>query len=326
MQIDGPGNGRSRAVVRIFMSELVTTRPASGRPTVPGGERVADLERVLAQLDWTLLDFSRVPLPAGDRLSVRAGRVRFHHVVSGAVEITGAVDTARPEAPVRLAAGDFLLLPRAGAHRIRATEDAELASGELEAATAAGLPFVQALPEVLVACGFVVREPHMLPLIETLTREFGGMRAGNCLMASRIATIIAAAAVRSWAENGCATDQWLVSVRDPHIARAVAAMRDAPGDPWTVESPARVARASRTVFAERFRELVGDSPTRYLTALRMEQAKDLLRFDALSVGEVAQRLGYGSDVAFSRAFRRHTGSSPAGWRRQEAAAGLPAPA
>ena len=155
----------------------------------------------------------------------------------------------------------------------------------------------------------------MAPLIETLGLEFGGTRTGNLVMASRIATIIAAAAVRSWVENGCAPDQWLVSVRDPHIARAVAAMRDAPGEPWTVETLARVARASRTVFAERFRELVGDSPSRYLATVRMEQAIELLRDTDASIGEVAHRLGYGSDVAFSRAFRRHTGVNPAAWRR-----------
>lgn len=268
-----------------------------------------DLDRALAHLEWTLLDFTRVDLAQNGLLAVPAGGVRFHHVVSGTVDITGTA------APVHLAAGDFLLLPRSGAHRIRASEDSVLASGQLEMASDAGHPLVRALPEVLVACGFVVREPHLASLIESLTQEFGGMRPGTGLMASRIATVIASAAVRSWVENGCAPDQWLVSVRDPHIARAVAAMRDAPGNPWTVDSLARVARASRTVFAERFRELVGDSPTRYLTALRMEQAKDLLQGDRLSIGEVASRLGYGSDVAFSRAFRRHTGATPASWRR-----------
>lgn len=283
----------------------------------PNPAVVNDLERVLAQLEWKLLGFAKTELAAGERSSVPVGAVRFHYVVSGSVEITGGAS------PVRLAAGDFLLLPRPGAHRIQATEDAVIASGEVEAATSAGLPFVFALPETLVACGFVVREPHMGPLIETLGLEFGGMRAGNCLMASRIATIIASAAVRSWVESGCAPDQWLVSVHDPHIARAVAAMREAPGEPWTLERLARVASASRTVFAERFRELVGDSPNRYLTSLRMEQAKELLRDHRLSVSDVALQLGYGSDVAFSRAFRRHTGASPATWRR-EAGAGVAA--
>jgi AraC-like DNA-binding protein len=291
------------------MTAALTPTPAAA----PERAGLTELEGVLARLEWNLLDFSRTGLARGSGMAGSPGSVRFHYVVSGAVEISGG------ESPVQLDAGDFLMLPRAGAHRIHALQDTVLASGELEAATSAGLPFVLALPEMLVACGFVVREPHMGPLIETLGQEFGGMRAGNAVMASRIATVIASAAVRSWVENGCAPDDWLVSVRDPHIARAVAAMREAPGEPWTVDSLARVARASRTVFAERFHELVGDSPSRYLAGLRMEQAKDLLREGRLSVGEVALRLGYGSDVAFSRAFRRHTGMSPATWRRESVA-------
>lgn len=275
----------------------------------PARAAADDLERVLARLEWTLLDFEQRDLPAGTAVAVAAGRVRFHYVVSGTVEVTGGA------APLRLEAGDFLMLPQSGAHRVRAEHDSVVASGELDTATAPGLPFTSALPASLTACGFVVREPHMGPLIQTLGLEFGGMRAGNCLMAGRIASIIATAAVRSWVENGCASDQWLVRVRDPHIARAVAAMREAPGEPWTVDRLARVASASRTVFAERFRELVGDSPSRYLATVRVEQAAELLRDDGLSIGEVAHRLGYGSDVAFSRAFRRVTGVSPAAWRR-----------
>ncbi|MGO4298629.1 helix-turn-helix domain-containing protein [Leifsonia sp. RAF41] len=280
-----------------------------------------DLERVLARLEWTLLDFEQRELAAGTAVSVAGGRIRFHYVVSGSVQLTGGA------APLRLEAGDFLMLPQSEAHRIRAERDSVVASGELDAATVPGLPLASALPASLTACGFVVREPHMGPLIQTLGLEFGGMRAGNCLMASRIATIIATAAVRSWVENGCASDQWLVSVRDPHIARAVAAMREAPGEPWTVDRLARVASASRTVFAERFRELVGDSPSRYLATVRVEQAAELLRDEGVSIGEVAHRLGYGSDVAFSRAFRRVTGVSPAAWRRGESArSAAPAPA
>lgn len=275
---------------------------------------VEDLERMLLHVEWTLLGFTQTALAAGRSAAVPAGSVRFHYVVSGTVEIAGCA------LPVRLTAGDFLMLPRAGAHRVTASEDAVVASGELAAASTSGQPFTLALPESFGACGFVVREPSMGPLIQTLGIEFGRMRTGNCLMASRIATIIASAAVRSWVENGCAPDQWLVSVRDPHIARAVAAMREAPGEPWTVERLARIASASRTVFAERFRELVGDSPNRYLTTVRMEHAARLLRDGRLSVADVASRLGYSSDVAFSRAFRRHTGESPAMWRRETAGA------
>ncbi|MGO4533804.1 helix-turn-helix domain-containing protein [Leifsonia sp. 2MCAF36] len=288
----------------------MTPTPKAAAVAAPARAVLGEVDRLLARLEWTLLDFGQRKLAAGNVVAVPPGSTRFHYVVSGAVETTAG------GAPVRLAVGDFLMLPRAGAHRILALQDAVLASGELETAASMGLPLTLTLPETFAACGFVVREPHMGPLIETLGLEFGGVRAGNSVMASRIATIIASAAIRSWVENGCAPDQWLVSVRDPHIARAVAAMQEAPGEPWTVETLARVARASRTVFAERFRELVGDSPSRYLAAVRMEQAGDLLSQGDLSVGAVAHRLGYSSDVAFSRAFRRHTGVSPAAWRRE----------
>jgi AraC-like DNA-binding protein len=277
---------------------------------------VDGLERVLARLEWTLLDFRRLELPRAQSTDIAGGRVRFHYVVSGSVEVQGAMS------PVPLAAGDFLLLPGARAHRIRSLEDATIASGELDLASSAGDPLLAALPEVLVACGFLVREPHMASLIDGLAREFADVRAGTSVMSSRIATIVAAAAVRSWVENGCAPDQWLVTVRDPYIARAIAAMRDDPGSPWTVESLARVARASRSAFAERFHALVGVSPARYLTGIRMEQAKDLLVRDGLNVAETALRLGYGSEAAFSRAFRRHAGSSPATWRREIARASV----
>jgi AraC-like DNA-binding protein len=291
-------------------ASAVTAEPPV-RPTV---DDLEDLEALLLRLEWTLLDFAQTSVPAGRGLAVGAGSVRFHYVVSGTVELSGCA------LPVRLTAGDFLMLPRAGAHRVTAGEDAVVASGQLKAASPSGQPFAFTLPDGLGACGFVVREPHMGPLIQTLGLEFGRMRTGNCLMASRIATVIASAAVRAWVESGCAPDQWLISVKDPHIARAVAAMREAPGEPWTVERLARVASASRTVFAERFRELVGDSPNRYLTTVRMEHAARLLRDGRLSVADVASRLGYSSDVAFSRAFRRHTGESPATWRREAAAA------
>ena len=114
-----------------------------------------DLERVLARLDWTLLDFEQRELAAGTAVAVACGRIRFHYVVSGSVQLTGGV------APLRLEAGDFLMLPQSEAHRIRAERDSVVASGELDAATVPGLPLASALPASLTACGFVVREPHM---------------------------------------------------------------------------------------------------------------------------------------------------------------------
>lgn len=296
--------------IAVNLLEGDSDAPRGPAPTASGG--VDELERLLAMLDWTLLDFRRRSLAPSRTMCFPGGGVRFHHVRSGSVDLIGAAE------PIRLAAGDYALLPRIGSHRIRAVDDAVVASGELGLTSHAALPLVAALPDALIACGLFVREPHLGSLVDGLTREFGEARPGTLVMRSRIATIIASAAVRAWVENGCAPEQWLVTVQDPHIARAIAAMQNDPGNSWTVESLARIARASRSVFTERFRMLVGDSPARYLTQLRMEQGKELLNKEQLSVAEAAQRLGYGSEAAFSRAFRRHIGASPAAWRKQSA--------
>ena len=102
--------------------------------------------------------------------------------------------------------------------------------------------------------------------------------------------------------------------RDPHLGRAIEAIHDDPARPGPVESLARLARASRSQFAEQFRVAVGDTPARYLTRVRMERAERMLRAGA-AVTDIAYQLGYESDAGFSRAFRRHAGVSPSLWRR-----------
>jgi AraC-like DNA-binding protein len=109
---------------------------------------------------------------------------------------------------------------------------------------------------------------------------------------------------------------WLAALRDPVLGRALACLHADPAQPWTVESLARRAATSRTVLAERFRELLGRSPMRYLAEWRLQLAADMLRGSNLSVGEVAGRVGYEAEAAFNRAFRRHLGEPPARWREQ----------
>ena len=85
---------------------------------------------------------------------------------------------------------------------------------------------------------------------------------------------------------------------------------------WTVEELSREAAISRSALAERFTQLVGEAPMRYLANWRMQLAKQLLREGAHSIQEVATRVGYESEAAFNRAFKRATGSPPATWRRR----------
>lgn len=114
-----------------------------------------------------------------------------------------------------------------------------------------------------------------------------------------------------------AADQgWLAALRDPVLAPALAVLHRHPERRWTVADLADVAAASRSTLDQRFRDLLGRPPMRYLTDWRMHVAKDLLAHTSLTVGAVADRVGYDAVEAFSRAFRRFHGLSPADWRAE----------
>ncbi|WP_170062022.1 helix-turn-helix domain-containing protein [Compostimonas suwonensis] len=280
-----------------------------------GGAAVGgtELDAAIAGLEWTLLDFRRTELRERVGLRLPRGLMRFHWVVSGAVDVIGV------GAPVRLAAGDFILVDSAEPYEIRAQEPALVDSGDLACGPYSRNALARIMPGVLVACGFTTREPHMVSLLEGLRQETASGEpslAGSRAIASRFASLITAAAVRSWVLAGCAPASWSLAVRDQHIARAIGAMRDDPGASWSLDDLARIAQSSRSAFVERFREVTGDSPGRFLTTLRMERAERLLRVENLGVGETATMLGYGSNAAFSRAFRRHVGESPVSWLRR----------
>jgi AraC-like DNA-binding protein len=107
---------------------------------------------------------------------------------------------------------------------------------------------------------------------------------------------------------------WLHALRDPVLAPALAAIHTSPERKWNLLSLAREASVSVSLLDERFREALGLAPIRYLAAWRMHLAKDLLRSSELGVAAVAHRVGYDSEEAFSRAFKRETGLAPSSWR------------
>ena len=107
---------------------------------------------------------------------------------------------------------------------------------------------------------------------------------------------------------------WLAGLYDPQVGPALTLLHAQPERSWTVEALAKEVGVSRAALAKRFVELVGESPIQYLAGWRMHLAQHLLQDSKLGVAEIAGRVGYDSDAAFNRAFRRVVGSPPATWR------------
>jgi AraC-like DNA-binding protein len=110
---------------------------------------------------------------------------------------------------------------------------------------------------------------------------------------------------------------WLAGVNDRIVGAALKALHKEPAHAWTLESLAQTAGTSRSVLAERFQLLVGSSPMQYLTQWRMLLASNLLCRSNTPLARIAEEVGYQTDTAFSRAFRREFGAPPAAWRRSQ---------
>ena len=154
-------------------------------------------------------------------------------------------------------------------------------------------------------------EPWFDSLLELIASETRSMRPGAEVVVSRLCDILVIHAIRTWAtEEPAATAGWVGALRDPHVGAAIAAIHQWPGEDWTVESLATQANMSRSALSARFRELLDQSPAQYVAQWRMEIAADRLRHSPDPIFDIATDLGYGSEAAFSRAFKRVMGTPP----------------
>jgi AraC-like DNA-binding protein len=150
-----------------------------------------------------------------------------------------------------------------------------------------------------------------------MAAEARELRAGGETVITRLADILVIQAIRVWiASDPAARNGWLGALRDKQIGRALALIKRDPTRNWTVAALARAVGLSRSAFAARFTQLVGQSAMQYVTEWKMHTARMWLKEDGASLSELASRLGYESEAAFSRAFKRFTGVSPGSVRRQ----------
>jgi AraC-like DNA-binding protein len=167
------------------------------------------------------------------------------------------------------------------------------------------------MPQAMFVSTLLESYPETMPMLEAMEREAKAMRAGSGGILARLADVVAALIVRAWVECGCGdSNGWVAALRDPRLGRVIAALHREPGRNWTVAELASEMGSSRSVFAERFLAVTGMTPLRYVTEMRMRLAAEWITRDGVPIETAAHRLGYGSQAAFSRAFKRIAGHAP----------------
>ncbi|MEM1213229.1 MAG: AraC family transcriptional regulator [Planctomycetota bacterium] len=162
---------------------------------------------------------------------------------------------------------------------------------------------------------------RMRGMLEMIAAEVEVLRPGGETIVARLADILIIDAIRHWmATDARARSGWLGALQDGQIGRALSAVHREPERAWSVAELAEAVAMSRSAFAARFAELVGQTPMQYVRAWKMTQATAWLREGGLTVAEVAYRLGYESEASFSRAFKAVNGSSPGSVTRDAGAA------
>ncbi|WP_254065682.1 AraC family transcriptional regulator [Acidisoma sp. L85] len=293
------------------------------------------------------IEYRRLQLapPFGIEFGTSPGRALFHFVAAGSLYL-------RDQAGVThvLREGDAVLLPNGGRHDLLSAPDmpsrdvksfestqlcesvcfvAVCANGTETSRTADCLVFsgcmefdlgamhalIALMPEMMQVSTLLDRQPEIAPMLAAMEREVCTPRAGSAGILSQLANVVSASIVRGWVESGCGdATGWVEALRDPRLSRAIGAVHRDPGRNWTVAALAAETGSSRSLFAERFQAITGQTPLRYVAELRMRLAMEWIGRGRMPIDAVAERLGYGSQAAFSRAFKRVTGQPPGAMR------------
>jgi AraC-like DNA-binding protein len=227
-------------------------------------------------------------------------------------------------------AGDLVIYPHGHEHLLCAVPEAErkgglgeftsMLCGEFEFATGRRNPILDALPEVMVISE-ADSGAQFRVLAQLMTHEARNRQFGRQLVLDKLADALFVMALRHYIAHNGERRGLIAALVDPRLARVLEAMHTAPGRDWTVASLAELAHQSRTAFAQHFSEVLGVSPYQYLTEWRMAEAQRLLVDPRSSVAAVAEQLGYQTEAAFRRAFKKIHGYGPGRTRREARSAG-----
>lgn len=274
---------------------------------MPGAAHVIEFHVVTAGHCWGgLLDEPALPLSQGDIIVFPHGDA---HVMSSAPELRG--DVMPPPAPHETTSLPLRMQIGAGGE-----PDTHVICGFLGCDAGPFNPLLASLPRVIK-----VRADGQTAALDALTRlaleESRAPAAGSECVLARLSELLFIEVVRRYiAELPHGHTGWLAGLRDDLVGRCLGRLHHHPSRPWTLEDLARELATSRSVLAERFVEFVGVPVMHYLARWRMQLASGLLSAGDKSLAEIALAVGYGSEAAFSRAFKREMGVAPAQFRRR----------
>lgn len=265
------------------------------------------------------------------------------HLISYHILLSGSCWGGLEGEQVLMEAGDVIVFPRGDSH-LMSSAQGYLDGGGKKVSPSDRFPnTVQIGPETVkretnLVCGFLGWDARPFnPLLSSLPRrihikglalgwlsqfprqvvaESRAGRVGSDTMLTRMAELMFIEVVRRYIEQLPAQQAgWLAGLRDAVVGPALSNLHHKPTHPWTLAELARTIASSRTVLVERFSHLVGVPPMLYLTRWRLQLAAERLARGTDKVAAIGAQVGYESEAAFSRAFKRETGLSPAAWRR-----------
>jgi len=271
--------------------------------------------------------------------------IGYHVVIEG-----GMLVSLEGEPALEVRAGEIVLFPHNDAHTLASEPGIPPVSGQelIEPSPDGDVPCIRhggGGAATRIVCGFLASKETYNPLSAALPKalkigirdgasrewieasvqfaaaELADGRLASSSVVTRLSESVLIEAVRQYSSSLAEEDVgWLKGVKDPQVGRALALIHHKLAEPWSAQALASEVALSRSAFVERFTSLVGMPPIRYLTAWRLQTAKRALRETGQTVAQVSYAVGYESEEAFSRAFKREFGLPPARWRGQHAAA------
>lgn len=315
---------------------LLAEKPTPLELRDPRGDAVADVLGA-SLIRHALYNPIEARVPWGLRMP-RRNRASFYLVAHGSARLE--VDGARTHV---LSPGDVGFVPHGTAHVLRDSADSEpfpvcdgsyslnrrplriggrgaattLVAGFFELSDGLGPVLLQGVPPLVVlSASDPASVPWVSAAVQFMLAESASPRPASNIVLQRLADVLFVLALRSTVGEGQCQRGAIAAVADPRIYESLSLMHARVADPWTVDLLARRVGMSRSGFAARFTDLVGESPLQYLARWRIARAAELLRDTTEKVETIAGRVGYESVPAFSRAFKRWQGTGPAAFRRE----------